>query len=368
MNLNINLNDPNTRKFLKVFWLTLSISLIIVFSLFFLYKFIYAKSLYDPSKQLSSELVTSEKLKAEEDSKSTGFFTTPVRTNVLVVGFDKQAGLTDVIMVASYISTTGEINVISIPRDTYMSFSGDRLKELRSINSNAPSIMKINAVYNYTKKSGMEFLQKTIEDLLDININYYVKIDLEGFVNIVDAVGGIYFTVPEGGLKYSDPTQGLYINLEEGYQLLNGEQAEGLVRYRSGYARADLQRIEVQQEFIKEFAKQVLNKETLMSNLGEIALNLIKYVDTDFSLEDLPKYILSVSNIDVNNINTKTAPGYAQMIGEVSYYMINSVELKEVVDDFFYGNTDPEQEEEIKITKILEQNRSFLEIIQDGFY
>lgn len=333
-------NSKYTKKFIKIFSITLFICLLIVTLGFFIYNNIFAKPLYDPSKQKDSTLLTEKEIQADNDSKSSGFLTAPVRTNFLIVGVDKEESLTDVMMVGSFISTTGEINLLSLPRDTYMPFAGDELNELRSLNKGAPSVMKLNSVFSYTQKNAnVDFLKKTVENLLGINIEYYVKVDLDAFKSIVDAVGGIYFTVPEGGLKYSDPTQDLYINLKEGYQLLDGEAAEGLVRFRKGYIRQDLQRVEVQQEFVKEFIKQVLTKETIMKNFGEIALNLIKYVETDFGVSDFPKYLTSIQNIDTNNINSATAPGAPQYIGEVSYYLLNTTELKSIVDDFFYGNT-----------------------------
>ncbi|MDE6181925.1 MAG: LCP family protein [Eubacteriales bacterium] len=338
------LKNKHKNKFLRVFSITLIISLIIVFCGYFIVNMLFSQPTYDPEKQRDSTLVSEKESKAEDDAKSTGFLTAPVRTNVLILGVDKEENLTDVIMVASFISTTGEINLMSIPRDTYTKFSGDSLQKLREINKGAPSIMKLNAVYSYTgKKAGVEFLQKTIEEMAGINIDYYVKINLDAFKEIVDAIGGVYFTVPEGGLKYSDPTQNLKIDLKEGYQLLDGEAAEGLVRFRKGYTTQDLKRVEVQQEFVKEFIKQVLNKETLMSNLGEVILSLIKYVETDFGISDLPKYITSIQKINVNNLNSATAPGDSQYIDGASYYLLNTISLKEIVDDYFYGNTDPEE-------------------------
>lgn len=292
---------------------------------------------YSEALQADSELV--EKTEEQLELESNSFLTSPVRTNVLLVGVDKSEGLTDTIMVASFISTTGEINLISIPRDTYITFSGSSLSRLRSVNSSAPSVMKINAINSYGRSEGIQLLEEKIEEILGIRIDYYVKVNLDAFKNIVDTVGGIYFEVPAGGLKYSDPTQNLYINLKEGYQLLNGDAAEGLVRFRKGYAAQDLQRVKVQQDFIKAFISQVLNTETLIKNIGGLILNFIKYVETDFGLLDIPKYLKSINKIDTDNINSATLPGVPQTIDGVSYYIMNQSETKELVNQFFYGST-----------------------------
>ncbi len=351
-----NFENKYKKKFLSIFFTVFSVFFVILLFIFFGFKFLNAEPAYDPTKQRDSTLITEKELKQQTEQTSNSIFTPPIRTNVLITGVDKQENLTDVLMVASFISTTGQINLISIPRDTYISYEGESLKALREINSGAPRYMKANSVYAYTKKSGMEHLKSTIEDLLGIKIDYYVKVDLKAFKSIVDAVGGIYFDVPKGGLKYSDPTQGLYINLKEGYQLLDGEAAEGLVRFRKGYARQDLQRVEVQQQFIKEFISQVLSKDTLVNNLGEITLSLIKYVETDFSVSDLPKYLTSITSIDTSKIKTATLPGTPQTIDGLSYYVSNSNDTKEIVDEFFYGNTNPEEEPISQTT--LEQNES----------
>lgn len=333
------------RKFFLTFFSVFSVLLVCLLFIFFGYKFLSAEQSYDPTKQRDATLISEKELKQQTEQTSNGIFTPPIRTNILITGVDKEESLTDVLMVASFISKTGEINLLSIPRDTYISYKGENLTALRKVNKGAPSYMKANSVYAYTKSAGIEPLKTTVENLLGIKIDYYVKVDLDAFVSIVDAVGGIYFDVPKGGLKYSDPTQDLYINLKEGYQLLDGKAAEGLVRFRKGYTRQDLQRVEVQQQFIKEFIKQVLNKDTLVNNLGEIALNLIKYVETDFGVSNLPKYLNVIPNIDTNNMNTATLPGTPQMIDNLSYYVLDNSGTKELVDRFFYGNTDPEKVE-----------------------
>lgn len=341
-----NLNMTYKKKFLSTFFIVFSILLISLLFIFLGYKFLYAKPVYDPSKQRDSSLITEKEIQQQIEQTSNGVFTPPIRTNILISGVDKAESLTDVLMVASFISTTGEINLISIPRDTYISYSGGDLKNIRNINRNIPRYMKANSIYAYTKNSGMEGVKTTIESMLGIKIDYYVKVDLDAFKSIVDAVGGIYFDVPKGGLKYSDPTQNLYINLKEGRQLLDGEAAEGLVRFRKGYARQDLQRVEVQQQFIKEFISQVLSKETLMNNLGEITLNIIKYVETDFSVSDFPKYLNSIPNINPEKMKTITLPGTPQMIDNLSYYVLDNNSIKDIVDEFFYGNTDPDKEDD----------------------
>ncbi len=365
MNLIDNQKKVKESYVLKFFIIVLSI--IIVYSIIgFCWLYFYLKnishSVYDPSMQndISIEnesiLIQKESENINESDENDGilsnFLTPPPRTNFLIAGVDKNKSLTDCIIAGSFVSETNEINLISIPRDTYVELESDKLKKMK----NAPSVMKINAVNVYGgKKYGMELLKSEVEEILDINIDYYVKVDLDAFKNIVDAVGGIYFEVPSGGLYYSDPTQNLYINLRGGYQLLNGKQAEGLVRFRKGYSQQDLKRVEVQQEFLKEFLKQAFTKENLGNNIITLVSNYIKYVDTNFSVEDIPKYLKCINSLNTDNISSTTLPGYADMIDGASYYIKDNAKTKRVVEQYFYSTSSETTENETTENETLDK-------------
>ena len=81
--------------------------------------------------------------------------------------------------------------------------------------------------------------------MLGFEVDGYVEVNLEAFVEIIDLMGGVTFDVPQR-MYYSDPSQNLYIDLYPGEQTLTGDQAIGVVRYRSGYAAGDIRRTEVQ--------------------------------------------------------------------------------------------------------------------------
>lgn len=333
--------DKNTKKYYKKRFFTIFFSLLLPFFIFYITCIVIVLNsssityTYSEDLQVDSELV--EKTEEQLELESNSFLTSPVRTNFLITGVDNNNKLTDTIMVASFVSTTGEINLISIPRDTYVTLRG--------------SGVKINSVNAYGGDKGMDLLKGKIEELLNIRISYYFKVNLDAFKSIVDTIGGVYFEVPAGGLKYTDPTQGLYINLKEGYQLLNGSDAEGLVRFRKGYASQDLQRVKVQQEFLKALISQVLDKQTLLKNIGGLAVDFIKYVDTNFGLLDIPKYLNSITKIDKNNFKTDTLPGAPQSINGISYYITNKEETSKLVDEFFYGKTSSKVEDTESITE-----------------
>lgn len=311
----------------------------------FVYINTYGVTEYDPQKQ--NNYIVKEETDKNKPKKTVlnDILSVPERTNFLIAGVDKNESLTDVIMVGSFESSTGDVHILSVPRDTFITLEKEKLNKLKAIGKSAPRNMKINAINVYAgEEYGMEFLKSEVEEILGVKIDYYVKVDLEGFRAIVDTIGGVEFDVPAGGLYYSDPTQNLYINLRGGKQLLNGKDAEGLVRFRKGYVSQDIQRTKVQQDFLKEFVKQLLQKETIKSNLVDLVSNFFKYVDTNFKVDDMAKYVSVIDKISADKIVTDTLPGEPTSIDGISYFMFDQKGTKELVNVFFYGE-EPENEE-----------------------
>ena len=151
---------------------------------------------------------------------------------------------TDVIFVVSFNSDTKKINLLSIPRDTKVKMTDEMIESLEERNrgdfipyrDGQQGVCKINEVHAYAGEGYRnEFSMMMIEDLLGIKLDYYVKFTTETFKEVVDAIGGVDFEVADD-MYYNDPEQGLYINLKAGYQHLDGDKAEQLVRFRAGYA------------------------------------------------------------------------------------------------------------------------------------
>ena len=186
------------------------------------------------------------------------------RTLILGVSEDISTPLTDTIMVASYNPATQKATLLSIPRDTFVGTS-----KLR-----ANSYDKINAIY---QKDGAEGTLKKVNALTGLNLKYYVVISNNALVELVDEIGGVEFNVPIE-MHYTSKRQGLYINLKKGKQKLNGEQAEGLVRFRKSnsnttypaeYGNDDFGRMRTQRDFIKAVAKQTLKAKNI-TKIGEL--------------------------------------------------------------------------------------------------
>ena len=261
----------------------------------------------------------------------------PERTLVLVACTDEGEGRTDGIMLVDYNSINNQISVVSIPRDTKVNIPSDMWEIMTEnypeIKNDDPSFKKINAIPNYGKDRGIEFLQTYLEDLLDVKIDYYVHFNFEGFRYIIDSIGGIDFDVPQR-MYYSDPTQDLYINLKPDMQHLDGEKAEHLLRFRS-YPQGDLKRVEVQQAFLNEFFKKIVSVDTIISNPETYFNTLTQYIDTNFTISDGLKYVGEIKELDVNNTQTYTLPCTPETISGISFVIVDEDELKEFAYEVF---------------------------------
>lgn len=262
--------------------------------------------------------------------------------NIALLGTDGDGFRTDVNIVASLNLTTKEVHLISVPRDTRVVMTDDMIAYLEK---NDRTIPQANGVYGQCKLTEVHayagegnrstFTVAMLEEILGIDIDYYVKVDLDAFKDIVDAVGGVEFDVQER-LYYSDPAQGLYIDLYPGPQVLDGEKAEMLVRFREGYAQKDLKRIEVQQEFLKAFISQVCSSDKIMSNLDSYIKIFMEKVESDMPVATALKYAGYIKEIDPAAITTDTIPGEGG-----AYFDMDEEGTKELVDYRIYGKEPP---------------------------
>ena len=210
---------------------------------------------------------------------------------ILVYGVDNDAGGSDTNMLVRFDAVNKTVDVVSLPRDTLMS-NGH----------------KLNSSYN---NGGTEKLRSNIEDMLGIPVDFYVSVDLQGFISLVDQIGGVDFDVPED-MDYDDPYQDLHIHFKAGLQHLNGQQAMEVVRFRhnndnTGYGgRQDIGRIGTQQAFLKTVAQKLMKLE----NVPAMAETFLKYVKTDLTLGNLvwlANQALSMGGMDA--ISFATLPG-----------------------------------------------------------
>lgn len=318
-NNNKNNNTDTLKKFLGIVF-----SIVTVYCICFMGFLAYAYFIYEDTDPDNKTIVDKFIQSIEPE--------VPDRTTALIAVTDNDGTRTDGIMLVSYSAINKKISLISIPRDTQVKITGSVWDTMCA---NYPdltwqgSTMKINAIAQYGKEQGMTFLEEYIEDLLAIKIDYYAKLDFEAFRYIIDSVGGIEFDVPVN-MYYSDPTQDLLINLKKGLQVLDGEKSEHLLRYRT-YTLGDLERVEVQQDFMKVFFDTVTNTQTILSNPTAYFTTLINYVETNFGVTDALKYLKELQNIDMNNIDNYTLPCTL----DPSYVFVDKEEAQEFMYNIF---------------------------------
>lgn len=229
---------------------------------------------------------------------------------ILVMGTDKDGLRTDVLMLTFVNNKDKKIDIISIPRDTLVKIGAN--------------YHKINSAYAIGKE---EQTIETVEKLVNVEIDGYVKFTVETFRDTIDALGGVNFTVPQD-LFYEDPYQDLYIDLKEGRQHLNGREAEGLVRYR-GYPTADIGRIAVQQEFIKELVKQKANPLTLL-RAPMLIKAFEKNIDTSLNESEIINLALAAVRTGSGGITTYQLPRSTKT-NQYSYYIHDAIETSALI-------------------------------------
>lgn len=225
----------------------------------------------------------------------------------LILGISTdQAGvdLTDTIMVASYNPNTQKATLLSIPRDTYTGKNAAK----------ATAYEKINALYG--RKHRPDETLAAVNEITGLDIQYYVVVQTEALIKLVDVIGGVTFNVPID-MKYDDPTQDLHIDLKAGEQLLDGDKAEQLVRFRHNnngtsypeeYGDNDTGRMRTQREFIMQVIKQTAKPENIFK-IGEILDVAEKYVITNIDFGVAKDYVPYAVEFNTENLLTATLPG-----------------------------------------------------------
>ena len=249
----------------------------------------------------------------------------------------KSEAMTDTIMVAKYSPSTGEAALLSIPRDSFVGNNPNT----------ATASDKINSKYQISPQKTIDAVNK----LTGLNLKYYITVDTKALRDLVNAIGGVYFDVPIK-MDYDDSSQDLYIHLEPGYQLLDGQKAEWLVRFRHNnngtsysyeYGDNDLGRMRTQREFLMAVAKQALKLDNI-TKINEI-LNIIEEeVETNVDWDTMLEYAPALLNIDSENIKTGMLPGVAQYCNGVAVYLVDEDESKELVKELFLTSSEENQD------------------------
>ena len=247
---------------------------------------------------------------------------------VYVVVTGESQNLTDTIMVCAFNPKQSKLVMMSVPRDTYTGQNKNK----------ATASDKINTLYN---KSPDTLINK-INSITGLDLKYYINVDTKGLRELVDSIGGIYYEVPID-MDYDDDTQDLHIHLKAGYQLLDGNKAEQLVRFRhnndgtsypASYGDNDIGRMRTQREFLKELLKQMKNKHLIL-NLTKY-INIAKYnVETNVDMDKMKHYIPYLIDFNLEDLDSCSLPGEPEKCNGVWLYIPNKQKVKTLIDEKF---------------------------------
>ena len=325
---------------LRIFLKSMCISFIVIIACIGV--FALSTSIFFKKVSVSTTAVVAEKSQSVEEEVEEEILKEPatIKKNIVVFGVDQGEARTDTILLVHFDSTTSRINVMSIPRDTKVTWT----------QAQQDLAVQLGRSYSYTSKitdmsslGGIDNLRQftisTIEDMLKIKVDNYVVVNTSMLREVVDKIGGVEVDVPRV-MQYTDKSQGLYIDLQPGLQLLNGQQAEGLLRWRHDihyneqYAQGDLGRIETQHLFIEAFAKKVLSIRSIPQITGLIS-SVYKNIKTDITLTEALSYVAYLKDLSVDKMTFKTLPGESAREDGLWYFFPDEIETSQYIDMIF---------------------------------
>lgn len=260
------------------------------------------------------EAVENRKLSDKREAK-----VEPLEDNVslLFIGVDDSetrgqgadVSRSDALMLATLNNKTKTIKLVSIPRDSYVEI---------------PSVGYEDKIAHAHALGGTLATIETVEELFDIPVDYYVRMNFEAFIDVVDALGGIEAEVPYAMLE-KDEFDRYTINLEPGLQELNGQQALALARTRK--QDSDIERGKRQQEIIEA----ILSKATSASSISkydDVIEAIGDNMKTDMTFKEMKSFISYLSE-GMPRVDTVTLQGYDDMSTGTYYYALDEEALEE---------------------------------------
>lgn len=239
---------------------------------------------------------------------------------LLLFGISKRTtlndpGRADTIMLALVNPESGRIQLISIPRDAYVDIPGYGKN-------------KINAAY---PQGGADLLKGTLENWLSINIHGFANINFEGFIDLVNLVGGIKVNVPRD-MRYDDVADGTSIDLKKGEQVLDGKNALDFVRFRKsndGRHSSDYERMERQQQALAELSRKMASIR-MIGRINNIMDILSANIKTSLTVDELDTLVKRFYAIDMQGLETTSLQGGGYLINGAWYEIVPEEEIERV--------------------------------------
>lgn len=241
---------------------------------------------------------------------------------VLLCGADLGGIRTDTMMLLYIDSANRQAGLLTLPRDTYTRTSyGDDAK--------------LNSAYgrNGCGEEGMEVLLDYVKDILGYRPDGYVLLELPAMEELVDLMGGVDFDVPTT-ISFEQSYQHDEIYLEPGMQHLDGAAAMAVLRFRYGYYNQDIGRQDTQKAFLKAAMKQWFT----LGNVGKLSQALKLFRTETLSNLSTGNYLWlawQALRCGTSDFRTDTLPGYADYIGDQSFYILYPGDTVELVNEAY---------------------------------
>ncbi|MFX3623662.1 MAG: LCP family protein [Ectobacillus sp.] len=270
----------------------------------------YSSYLYNKTKAAANEAFT--ELNRGQKSEKREKTVQPLKDNVsiLIMGVDEsesrkktygEAVRTDALLLATINKNDKSIKLLSIPRDSRVYIPAREKKD------------KINHAHVF---GGVDSTIETVEEFLDVPVDYYVKFNFNSFIKVVDTLGGINVNVPVTFTEQNSEDQAEAIHLKKGYQHLNGEEALALARTR--HIDSDYMRGQRQQLVLEGVAKKALSIKSV-SSLGKLVDLVGSDMKTNMTFDDMMAIAKNMMGTQLN-MDKIQIEGEDKMINGVYYY------------------------------------------------
>ncbi len=206
----------------------------------------------------------------------------------------------DMIIVLRVDKEKGQFVICPIPRNTRVLVDGENTR-----------------ICDVICTKSIELLCGKVSELTGLPMDYYVHIPLGSIAPCIDILGTITYTIPQD-MHYEDPYQNLVIDLQKGTQTMDGEKVSQLLRY-VGYANADSGRINTAVNFMKALMQEYLSEKHL-GNALVLYSELRKYVETDFTTDDLANNLDLIFSYPDFETSILSYPGNIRVYGGITYF------------------------------------------------
>ena len=280
--------------------------------------------------------------------------------NILVCGIDYEEGrayssdgtndgMTDMILYCQFDIKGGALRMLQIPRNSLVTTKGRKVN-LSNGKTYAVSNYQINSVA-LSNDGNIAALAEVIYDQYKLPIDYYVTIDMQALVEMVDNFGGIEVYIPHD-MSFAGSA------LKQGYRNLDGSAAEFFVRCRhgEGYSNSDIDRLNMQRYFYAGLFKRVRSM-GITDVLSQLDLVFSNYIHTDMDLATIAKMLVSFTRIDSANIMLAQTPvfmgvpnvGKTDSFDGYSCVVPDAGSIAELLNTYFRNYTGPVSAEELNL-------------------